>query len=352
MGFVTVQRLAALAIVCASASAQSSHTLVSNFEYRQEWGDLGAVGSISATPTHDRRAVLLTGDIDTILNLCLTSPDWRKDRIYTRLAHNDWFSTVSCRNKQNPSLHTVFYKRQDGTREAWAHFDLHGPQNTWMHATEVVRNRMTFGRTSQLDVYRSLVQEKTRLMPPEPWAPAEFVPPGRYDYKAQAKRYLRNIVGPSAITATVALGSSGATMRQMLGAGATGDRHLDRIGYALAQNATLQSVEFGFSAFLHQDETFRPSGKTGVGKRSAKALLHTVVAPGRDGPEVAFPRIAAAMLTPRVLYGFHPGLSAPVASPWQQTAFLMGRYMLRSFWVEFKPDLTRALRRSVPEFLR
>jgi hypothetical protein len=66
---------------------------------------------------------------------------------------------------------------------------------------------------------------------------------------------------------------------------------------------------------------------------------------------VAFPRIAASMLTPRILYNFHPGLAAPVASPWQQTAFLMGRYLIQSFWTEFKPDLQRGLRRAVPEFL-
>jgi hypothetical protein len=122
--------------------------------------------------------------------------------------------------------------------------------------------------------------------------------------------------------------------------------------YALGQNATMQGIEFGFSAFLHQDDSFRPSGKQGIGIRSAKALLHTVVVPGRDGPEVAFPRVAAAMLTPRALYWWHPGLPQPVASPWQQTAFLMGRYLVRSFWAEFGPDVRKGLRKTVPEFLR
>ncbi len=355
MGLATVRRFSFGLIsfaMCTSVCAQTAPTLESNFEYRQEWGDLGPPGAIRGISTGDKRAVRLTGDIDKILELCETSPDWRKDAIYYRLAHWNPFSSIGCREKKNPSIHAVFYKKADGTREAWAHFDLHGPQSTLMHATEVARNRMTFGRTSQLDVYRSLVREKMRTIPPSPWAPPEIVPGGRYDYGAEAKKYLHNIIGPGAITASLAIGSTGNTMREFLGAGATGDGRVDRIEYALVQNATLQTVEFGFSAYLHQDETFRASGKKGIGLRSAKALLHTVVVPGRDGPEVAFPRIASAMLTPRVLYGFHPGLAQLISSPWQQTAFLMGRYLLRSFWAEFKPDINHALRKTVPEFLR
>jgi hypothetical protein len=346
MGLAMVKRFGvfvSLCVLCATLCAEPAATLESNFEYRQSWGDLGELGAIQSDSNGDKRAIRLSGDVEPLLHLCQSSPDWRKDAIYQRLAHANPFTTIGCREKKNPSLHAVFYKKRDGTREAWVHFDLHGPQSTWMHTTEVVRNRMTFGRTSQLDVYRSLVREKEG---------SGAVPEGRYVYSAQAKHYLNNIIGPKALTATTALAWSGTTTRQWLGAGASGDHYRDRLAYALVQNATMQTIEFGFSAFLHQDDTFKPSGRQGIGIRSAKALLHTVVAPGRDGPEVAFPRIAAAMLTPRALYWWHPGQPRPVASPWSQTAFLMGRYVVRSLWTEFGPDFRKALHKTVPEFLR
>lgn len=342
-----VRRLGGFLVLCflrIPASAEFAPNLETNFELRQTWGDLGEPGAIQADSNGDKRAVRLTGDIDQLLHLCQTSADWRKDAIYQRLAHANPFKTIGCREKKNPSLHAVFYKKKDGTREAWAHFDLHGPQSTWMHTTEVIRNRMTFGRTSQIDVYRSLIRAHDG---------ADALPDGIYDYKAQAKRYLNNIMGPKALTATMALAWSGPTARQSFGLRATGDHYRDRMTYALVQNAAMQTIEFGFSAFLHQDETFRASGRQGLGMRTAKALLHTVVVPGRDGPEVAFPRIAAAMLTPRALYWWHPGQPQPVASPWQQTGFLMSRYLVQSLWAEFGGDFRRGLRKTFfLEFLR
>ena len=111
------------------------------------------------------------------------------------------------------------------------------------------------------------------------------------------------------------------------------------------RNGVWQSIEFGTAAFLQQDQTFRASREQGTWKRSRTALYRTLFVPGRQGDELAFPRIAASMGTPLVMRPFHPGVTA-VPNPWLQSAVMMGRYLILSYWTEFKPDIQEKLKRT------
>jgi hypothetical protein len=84
--------------------------------------------------------------------------------------------------------------------------------------------------------------------------------------------------------------------------------------------------------------TYQTLGKGSVGRRATHALYSAFFVPGRQHDELAFPRIAAAVGTPWVMRPWHPGQPAP-PNPWVQTAFILGRYILKSYWEEFKPDV-------------
>jgi hypothetical protein len=120
----------------------------------------------------------------------------------------------------------------------------------------------------------------------------------------------------------------------------------DRVSTNLIRTTLVQSIEFGAAAFVQQEQGFSPSGEHGFGRRARSALYRSLFVPGRGGDELAFPRIAAAIGTPWAMRQWHPGReTAP--DPWVQAALLFGRYIARSYWTEFKPDIMRALRKAL-----
>lgn len=297
-------------------------------------------GAISVAPTESNRAARLVGNTDEILKACQTDKSvWHTDPLWERLFHGSPRTTIGCREKTNPSLHVVFYKTRNGAREAWAHFDTYGPANPIFHAGEVFRNRLTFGRTSGYDVYRGLVKMKLAANPA-----GELVPPPRYDFKEHAKQYFWKAVNPTAIAIAGATGAISLSIRNEVLPGTTTQTYWDRIQTNMVRNAVLQSTEFAASAFLQQDETFRRSLRTNFGERMGVAFYRTFFVPGRDGEELAMPRIAAAITTPWILKTYHPGLAAP-QDPWPQIGWLLARYIAQSYWTEFKPDLEAGLRK-------
>lgn len=332
---VTLLALAA----CGSTFAADVHTNETNLEFRLALGGLG-VNNVTFKPTGTRRAVRLSGDTNELLKACQhESSVWRRDPFFARLFHSHPGSSIGCREKASPSLHVVFYKARDGAREAWAHFDINGPGNPIFHTGEVFRNRLTFGRTSSYDVYRGLLRMKLRTHPE-----GEVLPPPRYDIKEQAQRYFWKAVSPTAIGVAGATGAMSLAIRNEVLPGSTTQTYWDRIQTNLLRNAVLQATEFTASAFLQQDETFHRSQRVGFGPRMGSALAGTFFVQGRDGTELAMPRIAAAITTPWILKTYHPGLDAP-QDPWPQIGWLMGRYIVQSYWTEFKPDIEKGLRK-------
>ena len=105
--------------------------------------------------------------------------------MFFRLAHRHALSSTSCRERSSPSMHVVSHPLEDGSIETRIHFDLHGPNNPLGHFGELVRNRLTFGRTSEYAVYRGLVQNRND--------PDTAVPAPAYDFSIT----LPNFTDPS-----------------------------------------------------------------------------------------------------------------------------------------------------------
>jgi hypothetical protein len=260
---------------------------------------------------------------------------WRKDHLWYRFEHMHPLTTIGCRERKSPGLHVVFYSQSDGSREAWLHFDLHGPQNFWGHGGEIVRNRVTFGKTSQYDVYRGLVKTN-----PNGGGP---MPPPRFDFSERTRRYAATLVAPSITGLETFIGTASATVQQLSGGESGSGRYMGHITGNLVRSTVAQSVEYASSMILQQDDTYKPTHEGGVGRRMGTALARSFVIPGREGNELAFPRIAAAMATPWITRPWHPGLDER-PNPWVQTAYIYGRYVVRCFLTDFRPDLMNLVR--------
>src|SRR5262249_23613581 len=148
--------------------------------------------------------------------------------------------------RSSPDLHIVFHRTASGEREAWAHFDLHGPQNTLLHLTEVLRNRLTFGRTSEYEVYSGLVRRDPQSLEP--------LPPPRYDLSEHAKQYLRSTFAPETLGVGAALSAAGTALRGVVQGEPSENVYSDRVVGKLARNVMAKSIDFGASAFLQQEQ--------------------------------------------------------------------------------------------------
>ncbi len=143
-----------------------SHTLVTNLQYRLTQGDLGDL--VPGAFNHTRTLRIAEGG-EALLDECRDhSLTWAQDRMLFRLAHRHAATSTSCREYASPSMHVVSVPLADGTRETRIHFDLHGPHNPMGHFGEVVRNRLTFGRTSEYEVYRGLMKRRGESDIPPP----------------------------------------------------------------------------------------------------------------------------------------------------------------------------------------
>ena len=323
------------AILLGSAFAgQEPQSLVSNLQYRLTWGDLG---DIVPAPFKSFRGLGIANGGDALLQQCMQNPDkWSKDPLLYRFGHHGPFSSIGCRERTSPSAHVVFYARPDGSREAWIHFDLYGPQNPFGHTAEVIRNRLVFGRTSQYNVYRGLLRNKNDGL---------IEPPRSYDYRSRAQEYFRSTFGPGAVAAAMVTGSAVTTIHHADGWGDGADRYRNHFEANLARHTIQQSIEFGTGALLQQDESFTSSNQQPVGRRIRSALYRSFFVPGHTSNELAVPRLAAAIGTGWIVHGWHPWQRTEI-DPWAQTARILSSYVLRSFWHEFRPDIKNKLSRT------
>jgi len=132
-----------------------SRSLSDNLAYRLARGDLAGVAPDGHS---DGRTLGIRQGADVLLRNCVSNPArWANNSSSWRFGHRTPESTISCRELATPSLHVVFYPQADGSRTARVHFDLHGPRNPVGHLSEVLRNGLSNGRTSQYDVYCSLI---------------------------------------------------------------------------------------------------------------------------------------------------------------------------------------------------
>ena len=334
------KRLGIAILFCVASATlwgDEPRTIESNIRYRIARGDLASPGEIEPAPADSRRTLRIEYGIDQLLHECLADSDhWEKDPFVFRLAHRHPASSIGCRERSSPSMHIVFHDGVDGSKEGRVHFDLYGPDKKLPHAFEVVRNRLTFGRTSEYDVYRGLVRANPNAGLP--------LPKPRYDLSAHAKKYLHDAFGPAAIGMAVTSGAASSLLYSVRNGSELGNGpYVDRIARNLVRNGISQSIEFGAAAFLQQDQGFSPSHDGGIGKRIRIAAYHSLFVKGRQGDELAFPRIAAALGTPWAMHSWQSPRGVAAQDPWLQASLLFGRYLVRSYWAEFRPEIMRAV---------
>jgi hypothetical protein len=315
------------------ANAQSPD-LVSNLKYRLKQGDMG---DVVPGPYRNTRTLLIQEGGDELLKNCLADPEhWTIDPLIFRFGHTSPLSTIGCREKTSPSVHVVFYRQTDGSRVARLHFDLYGPHNPIAHFSELLKNRLTFGRTSQYDVHRNLVKNEKEDVP---------VPARQYDYSSHARDYFNKTFGASSVASAMFTAGASATFSRSDAWGTGFDRYSNRFAANMARQTLRRSIEFGASALLQQDEAYTPSLEDSIGRRIRSALFHSFFVPGRNGNELAFPRLAAAVGTGFIVSKWHPWQQQDI-NPWMQTTTILSSYVLKSFWQEFKPDIKNALKKS------
>src|SRR5258707_11447264 len=166
--------------MCAAGFGQT-HTLVTNLQYRLTNHDLGEV---TPAPFRNARTLRIQQGGELLLHDCADHPEkCARDTMLFRLAHRHAASSTSFREYASPSMHVVSHPLPDGTVETRIHFDLHGPRDLIGHTGEVVKNRPTFGRTSEYEAYRRLVENRN-----DPGMP---VPPPPYDFSRHDNEHLK-----------------------------------------------------------------------------------------------------------------------------------------------------------------
>jgi len=317
------------------------HSIVTNLQYRLTQGDLG---ELTPAPFHNTRTLRIEEGGELLIRHCSEDPvEWAQDRMFFRLAHRHALSSTSCRERSSPSMHVVSHPLEDASIETRIHFDLHGPNNPLGHFGELVRNRLTFGRTSEYAVYRGLVQSRND--------PDTAVPAPAYDFAAHAGEFYRSVASPSALASAVFAGAAISVMSRGSNWGSGHARYDNRMAASLAGSAVRRGIEFGVAAALQQDETFRVSQEERFGRRMKAALYNSMFVPGRGGDELAFPRIAAAVGTGWTVCTWHPW-TVEACNPWVGTALILSKYVLTSYWHEFRPDIKHQIEKRRRAFQR
>jgi hypothetical protein len=311
-----------------AADPSPAPTLNTNFDLRLSLGDLGAPGEVAAIK--DGKDLRVTSGASLLLERCRQDKEhWKQDGFLARLAHKTMFSVISCREKADPSLHVMFSKKNP--QEARAHLDLHGAGSSWLHSYEVLRNRVTFARTSSYDMQRALLIRS-----------GVSAPPPRFGVGENFRRYLNDIAGPRSLATQAILWPGVLSARSAAGMD-KGMSYQQQAWTVAVRTVAAQTLEFGMSLGLHQDNHFYASGSKGVGKRTGIALYRVLMVRGRAGEELALPRITAGIFTPFLMRTWNPGGSVR-SDPAMEVGYLFSRYVATSLWTEFQPDLLRGIR--------
>jgi len=159
--------------------------------------------------------------------------------------------------------------------------------------------------------------------------------------------YLHDTFGPSALSSTLASGTVGSALSDSPSWGSDSHtRYIHHLEASLARHTAQQSIESAAAAMLRQNEAFVPLRQGTVGRRMRSALYRSFVVQGQDENEIAAPRIAAAIGAGWMAHEWHPWeRTAP--NPWIGSAEILGRYVLRSYWREFGPEISRGLRQAL-----
>jgi hypothetical protein len=326
-----------LLVACTHGQAQTPHySLLDNLNEKLSHENLGDT-IVFGTPT--KKYVPIVSGAEFLLNYLGSDPQYKRDRIWSRLAHTHPISTVAYREDDNPSTHVVFLKLPDGSLKAAMHLDGNGPQKVFPHLDEFFYHKLTFQDNNQdrmnANLKRSLVRDAT--------APEEA-------FISKRERSLLFIHQTLGIQPMVS--AFGNTMFRHYFHEFVWKREshyepmLNRFEGSLVHHTLENSIEFGVANWRQEDTRYRPSGQQGARARVRHALLRAYVVPTPTGTEFAYARFAALVGTTAITDEWHPWRAYPYRpNYYRQAGFAMVlNPVARSMWAEFGPDIKHHFR--------
>jgi hypothetical protein len=163
--------------------------------------------------------------------------------------------------------------------------------------------------------------------------------PPPFDFTKSAKEYFVSALSPEHLISSLAAAATSASFHTALDDFSTNEFQR-RVARDLTRKGVAGSIDFVTASLLQQDTHFVASGEHGFRNRVKYAFLQTFITRGREGQEIAVPRIAASFGTAWVLNTWHPWTKNE-PNLWGQAGCIFGSYAARSFWKEFKPDIKR-----------
>jgi hypothetical protein len=338
--------LVLLSSLAGAAQELEQHTIKSNLEYRLTRGDLPKLTFGEVKP---KNVEVIEGG-EELLQSCLSdSVTWSRDPLLFRLAHTHARSILSCRENRSPSLHAIFLKVPDEPLQTWVHFDGHGAQTSgsrMVHLGEFLYHKITFQNNDQDRMFENLERSlASPLGTSSSDAALTLTARARLTLFSdktltQAQPYAASLVSSAALMLI--------SPTDLWGRGA--DNYTNHLVASFSQRLVTYGIQSGAAAALHEDLRYRASLSRSPWKRSAHALMSTLILETPRGNDIAFANIVAAVGSAVVINAVRPGQEDPAGANFNHPGVLdlAGRNLLGfaegNLWNEFKPDIEHFLR--------
>jgi len=329
--------LVALLATCAHGQPQTSHySLLDNLNQTLSHQNL-TDNILFGTPT--KKHIPVVAGAEFLLKYLRSNPQYRRDPIWSRLAHTHPLSTVAYREENSPSTHVVFLRLPDGSLKADIHLDGNGPQNMFLHLDEFLFHKLTFQDNNQdrmnANLKRSLVRDGTN--------PDEVL----ISKRERTLLFVHETLGLKPIASAFGNAMFWRYTHEFIW---KTDSHyepmLNRVEGSLFRNTLKNSIEFGVANWRQEDTRYRPSGLEGTVARARHALLRAYVVPTPAGSEFAYARFAGIIGTVAVADAWHPWREHPHTPNYfrQAASGIVLDPVVKSMWAEFGPDIKRRFR--------
>jgi hypothetical protein len=326
-----------LLAACGHAQSPATHySLLDNLNEKLAEQNLSN-NVVFGTPA--KKFVPIVSGADYLLSYLGTDPQYKKDHVWSRLAHTHPFSTISYREESSPSAHVVFLKLPDGSLKADMHLDGNGPQKVFPHLDEFIFHKLTFQDNNQdlmnANLKRSLARSEN--------GPDEVF----ISRRERTLLYIHDTLGLEPI----ASGFGNALFRHyahqfIWKTEPQYEPMLNRFESSLFRRTLRNSIEMGVANWREEDTRYHASGERGAKARLRYALVHAYRVPTPTGTEFAYARFAGIIGSGAVTDAWHPWrVNAHQPSYLRQTTFgVVINPLAKSMWTEFGPDVKRGFR--------
>ena len=285
----------------------------------------------------ERKHVPIIEGAEFLMNYLAAAPQFKKDRIWSRLAHTHPVSTIAFREEDNPSTHVLFRKLEDGSLKADIHLDGNGPQKLFPHLDEFFYHKLTFQDNNQDRMHANLNRAFVRQIE------------GQGAFLTRRERtmlYIHQTLGLQPLASAFSEGLLQHYAHELVW---KTDRQyepmLNRFEGSLMRGTIRKSIEFGVADWRQEDTRYKSSGERGLGNRVRAAIVNTFVVPTPTAREFAYGRFAGIIGTTAAVDVWHPWRAHPYAPNYarQATLGMVVNPLAKSMWAEFKPDIKRRL---------